>query len=289
MEFTKPTFLIYVAIGCAQGRYAPGAHSAQEYPPFIRSFRADHKMVYLIDPDLEDPPRALHDASDDPLVNFIPMRYSVFWEEVPPHCKTGTLHGPTLLCDLLNINPCPDYLIVQDYTGADISPYDPDIPGRVLLDATYGDYGCFVDFTKYTRIPRDPVTGAILHLDRLPLRDIPADFPEVRRRQTQARASDLRYYIHRTLRVLRGQTPAADWCSPAEVEKRLRRLAPIYAPTAVTPTETNLLQIATTMLHDLGISLADIPVLLNDPTGETLSRAIYTATATTATESRPHQ
>lgn len=273
------SLLVYVAIGCAQGRYAPGAHSAQEYPPFIRDFRVDHKIVLLIDPDLEDPPRALEDNPTDTTVTFIPLRQSLSWGD-----ESHAIHGPTLVKALLDLRPTPDYIVVQDYTGEDIAPHDPDIPGRVLFDATYGDYGCFVDFTKYYRIPRDPATGAILHLERLPLRAIPADFPDIRRRQTDNRAAVLRYYIHRTLRVLRGQTEAADWCSPAEVETRLRRLAPIYIPTATTtttPTEANLLQIATAMLHDFGVS----PSLLDDPTGETLSRAIYAATM----ESRPHQ
>lgn len=282
-----PSLLVYVAIGCAQGRYAPGAHSAQEYPPFIRDFAGIHrKFVLLIDPDLEDPPRALHDASDDATVTFIPLRRLLFWDTLPLRHTDNALHGPTLVKALLDLRPTPDFIVVQDYTGEDIAPYDLNIPGRVLFDATYGDYGCFVDFTKYARIPRDPTTGAILHLDRLPLRDIPADFPTLRARQTQARASDLRYYIHRTLRVLRGQTEPADWCSPTEVEKRLRRLAPIYATTTL-PTEANLTEIAAAMLRDFGVESADIPALLADPTGETLSRSIYNAT--TATESRSHQ
>jgi hypothetical protein len=261
--------LVYVAIGCAQGRYPPGEHSAQEYPPFIRDFAGVHRRIaFLIDPELEDPPRALHDASNDTTVTFIPIRRPLFWTQPPPHIP-GALHGPTLLRTLLDCNP--HYIVVQDYTGENIALHDPDIPGRVLFDATYGDYGCFVDFTKHRHIPRDPVTDAILHLDRLPLRDIPAEFTELRHRQARSRASDLRYYIHRTLRVLRGQTEAAEWCSPAEVQSRLRRLAPIYAPAATTPTEAHLLQIGTEMLRDFGVPPAD---LLADPTGETLSRAL---------------
>jgi hypothetical protein len=262
-----PTLLVYVAVGCAQGRYLPGEHSAQEYPPFIRDFDVAHRIVLLIDPDLEDPPRT-DVAPTDTTVTFIPIRQPLFWNTSRP----DALHGPTLIRALLDLRPTPDYIVVQDYTGDNIAPYDPDIPGRVLFDATYGDYGCFVDFTKHHRIPRDPATGAILHLDRLPLRDIPTDFPDLRHRQARSRASDLRYYIHRTLRVLRGQTDAAAWCSPAEVEARLRRLAPTYCPAvSIILTEATLTQIAVAMLRDFGIQST---ALLADPTGETLSRAL---------------
>lgn len=283
-----PSLLVYIAIGCAQGRYPPGEHSPQEYPPFIRNFHIGHRVVLLIDPELEDPPRALADNPDAVAagtVTFFPIRSYLNWE---PTTNPNSLYGPHLLRTLLTLRPPPDFIVVQDYTGIDIAPYDPYIPGRVLFDATYGDYGCFVDFTRHTHIPRDPATGAILHLNYLPLRAIPiAIYPDLYRRQREARASDLRFYIHRYIRVLRGQAPDADWCSSAEVARRQARLDAIYRPrTCRSGSMEDLADLATYMLLDFGVPANEIPALIADPTGEQLSKVVA---ATAATESRAHQ
>jgi hypothetical protein len=267
---TEAPLLVYIAIGCSQAHYRPGEHSPQEYPPFIRDFAGvDHKIALLIDPALEDPPRALADNPTDTSVTFVPIRARLFWRHTQPSYSENVINGHTLLSALLELRSPPTYIVVQDYTGDDISPFDPGIPGRVLLDATYGDFGCLVDFSKHTHIPRDPVTGAILHLDKHRLQDIPAEFAELRHRLARVRASDLRYYIHRNIRVIRGDTPAADWCSPEEVQRRLTRLAPIYGST-----NPSLFWLAEQMLLDFGIPPTHIPTLIADPTGEVLSRAL---------------
>lgn len=275
--------LIYIAIGCAQGRYAPGLHTAQEYPPFIRDFHATKKVIILIDPDLEDPPRAFADNPDlPPSVTFFQIRRPLYWDPTFPVHPHGIV-GDLFMRAILDLRRPSDYVVVQDYTGADIATHDPQIPGRVLYDATYGDYGCFVDFNKYPRIPRDPTTGDILHLDRFPLQAIPrTEYPELYRRQAEARASDLRYYIHRYIRVLRGQTPAADWCAPSVVAHKQVRLNSIYQSATLPhvdfpPSLRDLMTLAAEMLRDFDVPASEIPALLEDPTGERLSKAITDA------------
>ena len=273
-----PSLLVYIAIGCAQGRYPPGEHSPQEYPPFIRDFQIDHRVVLLIDPELEDPPRAIADNPATDTVTFIPIRAPLFWDRPVPPTHLLPIHGPTLVRSLLCLRRPPDYIVVQDYTGLDIAPYDPYIPGRVLFDATYGDYGCFIDFEKHVTIPRDPRTGAILHLDRLRLRDIPPEFSELTRRLARNRASDLRFYIHRHLRVLRNDTPAAEWCSPEEVARRATALSRIYGLPTAADNHIDLAALATRMLLDFGVPAIEIPALIADRTGEQLSKAISNRT-----------
>lgn len=294
IENSNTSTVIYVAIGCAQGHYAPGRHSAQQYPPFLANWEpADaERHVLLIDPALEDPPRSLVDIAADPTVDtrritFYPIQAAFYWDN-PDHRAFLTA-----LIRLAVTNGT--YLILQDYTGHELmSEYRALLEttfrndasvflSRVLFDPSYDGPGCFQDLS--TPVLRDPATGAFLQPDFVSLRQLaashPPPAPATLRAQQERRSALIRYYAGR---LLRGEF--AD--RPAAIEDALQRLqffAPIvdYTPTADPATLRRL--IADT-LRDFGAIArvpryytdAQIDALLGDDRGTALNLEFHALT-----------
>jgi hypothetical protein len=297
---TAPVTVIYVAIGCAQGHYAEGKHSAQQYPPFLSGWNPPgaEKHVILIDPALEDPPRSLVDlatgAIEEPAdirnITFYPIREPFYWEE-PTHRAFLTGLVRIVLATPPEIQPT--YLIVQDYSGASLQDKYMELLEddfryaattlleRVLFDPAYDGPGCFQDLT--TPVLRHPVTGVFLQPAYIPLAQLmsahPTPPPTILRKQQETRSALIRYYAARLLRTELSAAAAED------ALERLRPFAPIvgYMPTA---DPSILRRLISETLRDFGAVAspprtytdAQIAALLSDTRGSALNLEFHALT-----------
>lgn len=170
--------LIYVAIGCGMSPHPYGSHSPQQYPPQVAAWPG-RKVCILIDENFEprplyvfrdlgvpDPFRAVNTIGD---TTFITIQRHWDWKSPADH---GQIRA---LCEVAMCNP-QTYMILQDYTGADPTPYYPlqafgrGLLDKVLFDMTGSRFGgeCYIDFAKI-RIRRHPATGAFLQTRFQPL------------------------------------------------------------------------------------------------------------------------
>jgi hypothetical protein len=293
--------VIYFAIGCAQGHYAPGAHSAQQYPPFLASWHpaTARQLVILVDPALEDPPRALLELPPAPTppnpdldaLQFYMVRAPFYWTN--PHYRRY-MAG---LIRIVLAAPRPTYLIVQDYTGHDLqedytsllhNEFRTDhrlFLHRVLFDPSYDGPGCFQPLT--VPLLRHPATGDFLQPAYIPLQRLrhcqPPVPPAILRHHTEIRSAAIRYYAYRLLRTLRGQAEPSPHATSEIVREKLQFFGPIYgyAPTAHPTVLRNL--IADT-LRDFAALLGDqtrytdeaIDAILADPRGNALNTEFHT-------------
>lgn len=290
-ENTNSPVLLYVAIGCAQGHYAPGLHSAQQFPPFLVNWDPvdAERHVLLIDPALEDPPRALADlAVDMRRITFYPIRESFYWDN-PNH--RGFL---TSLIQQVLAAPAT-YLILQDYTGHGIAAEyrtlldttfrndAPNFLSRVLFDPSYDGPGCFQDLN--IPVLRDPATGAFLQPDFVSLRQLtsshPPPAPSTVGHQQEQRSALIRYYAGRLLRGDFADRPTV----AEDALQRLQFFAPIvdYTPTAE---PANLRRLIADTLRDFGAIAktprdytdAQIDAILADVRGSALNLEFHVLT-----------
>jgi hypothetical protein len=292
--------VIYLAIGCAQGHYPPGEHSAQQYPPFLATWNPPtaERHVILVDPALEDPPRCVADIATAQYhtenIHIYPIRAPFDWET--PDSRSRAFLAGLIRIALAAPLSKPTYLIVQDYSGADLpneytlllqSPPHRTHPAalldRVLFDPSYDGPGCFPDLT--TPILRDPATGHFLQPAYVPLRTLANASPPPTRKiieaQQEVRSSRIRYYA---ARFLRGElSPTSEY--GADALQRLQAFAPIvgYMPTT---DPTILRHLIAETLRDFGAVAtpprtytdAQINAILADPRGNALNLEFHALT-----------
>lgn len=172
--------LIYIAIGCGMSPHPYGSHSPQQYPPQVAAWPG-RKVCILIDARFEEKPLYVFRdlgvsglAAGNPINTIGDTTFIVIqrhWEWKNP-ADTDQIRA---LCEVAMRNP-QTFMILQDYTGADPTPYYP-LPAfgrplldKVLFDMTGSRFGgeCYIDFAKI-RIRRNPVTGAFLQTRFQPL------------------------------------------------------------------------------------------------------------------------
>jgi hypothetical protein len=254
---------IYFAIGCALGRYPPGEHPRQQYPPFMRGFPG-RQICILMDPELESPPRAYEDQigfsvlPDEPTVTigditFITARRHFAW---------GSKDARTFIAHLSNL--CLNtrtQLIVQDYAGNyiekyyPISTFDSRITKKVLFDVTYRDGGCFIDLDavrilryrdgSFVQPKYDAITVLRSHVSVELLRNI-----------LKERRNSLVTYIKRYHRILTGAEEYRDWCTEDVVRHHMNTLCQAYR-VPPEPTLSNMEQLMSAYLFDLCTSVGD--------------------------------
>jgi len=257
----QPT-TIYFAIGCALGRYAPGEHPHQQYPPFMAAIPGC-QICILMDPDLESPPRAVQDltgsATPDQSVvtiqriTFIPVRRYFEWDSDQARIFIDQL------CTICMVERA--HLIVQDYAGNyieqhyPIDRFGPDLTKRVLFDVTYRDGGCFIDLNavrilknrdgSFIQPKYDVITLTRSHLSREQLRYV-----------LKERRSDLVHYIKRFHRLSTGAEEPRDWCVADIVLRRMQTLCHIYRVTPE-PSIRSMEQLMSAYLFDLCTAVGD--------------------------------
>lgn len=290
--------VIYVAIGCAQGHYAEGAHSAQQYPPFLATWQPAHahRHVLLIDPALEDPPRSLTDlvvsADDADLqrITFYPIHEPLYWRN-PNHVRFLT----QLMEIATTASATPVHLILQDYTGYDICrEYSlllkttfrnaaPTFLSRVLFDPAYDGPGCFQDLM--IPVLRDPASGAFLQPNYVSLRQLASSYPRPAPKtighQQELRSALIRYYAGRLLRGEFADRPEA----ATDALQRLQFFAP-FVDYTITADPTTLRRLIADTLRDFGAVATPprtytdtaIAALLADPRGSALNLEFHALT-----------
>jgi hypothetical protein len=254
---------IYFAIGCALGRYGPGEHPRQQYPPFMGGFPG-RQICILMDPELESPPRAYEDLTgssavpDDPIVNigditFITARRYFEWNSDEARKCIGHL------CDIcLNTRT---QLIVQDYAGNYIEQYypiatfGPAITKKVLFDVTYRDGGCFIDLDavrilrhrdgSFVQPKYDPIVMIRPHVSAAQFRYV-----------LRERRNDITNYVRRFHRIIRGAEEVRDWCTEDIVKRHMQTLCYTYGVTPE-PTLSNMEQLMSAYLFDLCTTVGD--------------------------------
>lgn len=208
--------LVYVAIGCALGRYPEGEHPAQQYPPFLKKFSC-RQICILIDPCLEIPPRAIKDVPLSSTVTILPIQAMLVF-------PSPFLDSLIQLC----INPSLRVkMIVQDYTGRDIHPYYPLAYGeRLLRNVLFdGDGGCFPDISAMNILQTN---GDFIHPRYMRLCTLRTVVPaDIVLREFKARRYPI-YKLATIHRIFRGTEEPRDWCTEADVVQYFPQYCTIY-------------------------------------------------------------
>lgn len=209
--------VLYIAIGCAQGFYPEGKHSAQQYPPFLQEWNQPpnaEQFILLIDPLLEDPPRSVVDAvltlDSEWLgrIHFFQKQTHFHWYD--ESCRVFIRKLFDFILD--NSNTGSVYLIVQDYSGYELKQefltflggFSPEsaaiLRKRVLFDPSYDGPSCFPDLS----IPllRDDETGDFLdpQITSLQQLRISHSHQSILKKQSEFRSALIRYYAGRLYR-----------------------------------------------------------------------------------------
>lgn len=209
--------LLYVAVGCALGRYPVGDHPKQQCPPYLDALPGK-KICILIDPLLEDPPRAAAESS----ALILPIRKMLYYTPL------GFLQNLIDLC----MDPSRRVrMIVNDFTGLDINKYYPTGLGealyrRVLFDPTYGDGGCFPDLAGIRILCDGP--GDFLQPKYSRLQDIQKMDKNVLISEFKNRQYPTVHLIARMYRIQRGLEEFRDWCTGDVCAEPLAHLCLIY-------------------------------------------------------------
>jgi hypothetical protein len=230
-DATGAPHLIYIAIGCGMSAHSYGSHSPQQYPPQIAAWPG-RKVCVLIDERFEAPPlyvfrdHGAPDLSPAHSINiigdttFITIQRRWGWKNPADHNQIHTL------CNVAIHSP-HTYMIVQDYTGEDPTPYYPlqsfgrPLLDKVLFDMTYSRFGgeCFIDFSKID-IRRAPTTGHFLQPRFQALSAFWRDMdPDMLREELERRYSIATYTVYPHYLELRGRLEPKPWRS-AEVLSR---------------------------------------------------------------------
>jgi len=217
--------LIYVAIGCALGRYPEGEHPMQQYPPYLRQFACPHICV-LIDPLLEMPPRAMadvalinHDITILPVLqDFYHTRDSLFLEKLARLCLDS--HNSIRM-------------IVHEFNGSNTNLHYPvhlgkDVFKTVLYDPTYSDGGgCSPDLSGIALL-RDE-NRDFLQPYHARLCDIYKKVPDALFvKQLNNRLYPIVHILQRMYRILRNLEEPRDWCTEDVVSKPLTQFRFTY-------------------------------------------------------------
>jgi len=122
-------------------------------------------------------------------------------------------------------------LIAQDFTGSDINNYYPfnhghQILKKVLYDPTYGNSGCYVDFSKI-EIFRD-TNGDFLQPKYLSFRTMKTLAPHLLKEQFSARLYPVVHLLHRLYRIIHNKEEVRDWCTHEVVLPHLKYFSFIY-------------------------------------------------------------
>ena len=226
-DANKGPLLIYIAIGCSLKYYPEGAHPKQQYPPFMETFPCN-QICILIDPLLEQPPRSLKDISEEKKpyeIKVLPI-HSNFIFKTPDE---DFLHNLIRLC--INPSLCVK-MIVQDFTGRDISNYypiqlyDDSLLKNVLFDATYGDGGCFPDLSTITILQKD---GNFLHPKYMRFSELWHNASKhIFVQQFKLRRYPV-FKIAMLYRILRHIEEPRDWCKEEDILAYIPQYCKIYS------------------------------------------------------------
>jgi hypothetical protein len=211
--------LIYLAIGCGMSAHPYGSHSPQQYPPQVAAWPG-RKICILVDEHFEPSPlyifRDLR-VEQRPVVTvgdttFIPIQRRWDWKSPSDQDLIASL------CTIA-VSNTPTYMIVQEYSGEDPTPYYPlysfgrPLLDKVLFDMTYSRFGgeCFIDFAKI-HIRRNPATGHFLQPRYQPLSAFWHDMDlDTLRDELERRYSIATYTVYPHYLELRGRLEPKPW------------------------------------------------------------------------------
>jgi hypothetical protein len=228
-EALQGDLLIYVAIGCAVGRYPEGEHPAQQYPPYLQKF-ACRQICVLIDPMLEMPPRAMADVAKLPGdITILPVLQTFHHTGQEDECSLWFLDRLTQLC--MDSSNCK--MIVHEFTGININLYYPTHFGKniltnVLYDPTYSDGGgCSPDLSTI-QILCDQ-RGNFLQPNHSRLQDIYKTVPKhIFNRQFRMRQYPVIELLQRQYRILRNLEEPRDWLTEHVLQHPIHKFCFIY-------------------------------------------------------------
>ena len=315
-----PPHLIYVAIGCGMTAHPYGSHSPQQFPPQVAVWPG-HKVCILIDEHFEPAPLYVFrdlgitgpglgpgpipgqpltvNVADDATFIVIQRR----WDWKNP-VDAGQIAA---LCQVCIENP-HTYMIVQDYTGEDPTPYYPLQRGgggahggrsrlidKVLFDMTQGRFGgeCFVDFSK-VHIRREPHTGAFVQRRFQSLmsfwRDLDADelYAELERRYSIATYTVYPHYLE-----LRGRLEPKPWRSAEVLRKAIQPMVYTYGLPDASLTEENLRAYLRAAILDFTAAIAspmdliDLERIIDAPERESIPHVLGLAKTIMMDSKRP--
>lgn len=232
--------LIYIAIGCGMSAHPYGSHSPQQYPPQIAAWPG-RKVCILIDEHFEAPPLYVFrdlgapDLSPAHPINIIGDTTFIViqrhWDWKNP-ADRGQIDA---LCNAAIHSP-HTYMIVQDYTGEDPTPYYPlqafgrPLLNKVLFDMTYSRFGgeCFIDFAKI-RLRRDPATSHFLQPRFQALSAFWRDMdPDTLREELDRRYSIATYTVYPYYLELRGRLEPKPWRNADVLRKTMLPMCYTY-------------------------------------------------------------
>jgi hypothetical protein len=233
MDF-KPD-IIYLSVGSALGHHPQeiNPNTNQQIPIFLDKYNGKKKVIILIDPGLETPlksestiPMEIYFLSDDgkfrifrttcgnTLIFAISSRF--YWED-EKHCPHEDSQLVPIcnnfLVKLIEFNlHNKSKLIGQDFTGRDTrNAYNSlgnifdknEYYKRVLFDITYGDSGCFVDFSKSPIIyDQEDNFVQVRNKKLIELRRI---LPHYFKKMAESRINLVLWHLNRQLRIFRGE------------------------------------------------------------------------------------
>lgn len=280
--------IIYLSVGSALGLHPQeiNPRTNQQIPLFLDKYNGQKKVIILIDPGLENPLksestvpmelffmsengkfRILRTNDDSTLIFAISKHF--YWEE-ERHCPQEDIQIiPTCVNFLIKLieytmqHDCK--LIGQDFSGRDIrnaynsltNIFDKDqYHKKVLFDITYGDGGCFVDFSK-TPIIYDQ-EGNFLQIKNKKLSELRRILPVYFKKTVDSRINHILWHINRQLRIFRGEL-SHEAFQKSHFKIVCNEISSIYSlPDLNQIDEEKIKQIITIVLLDILESL-DIP------------------------------
>ena len=227
-----------------------GKHSPQQLPPQVAAWPG-RKICILIDEHFE--PSPLYVFRDlgisEPVGSVVIMGDTTFivvqrhwnWDDPVDHNQIYEL------CNMATHTP-QTYMIVQDYTGTDPTPYYPLhqigslLLDKVLFDMTYSRFGgeCFIDFNKI-HIRRDPATGHFKQPRFQSLSTFCHDMdPDMLREELDRRYSIATYTVYPYYLELRCRLEPQPWRSAEVLRKAMQPMCYTYGLRDASPTVDNL-------------------------------------------------
>jgi hypothetical protein len=216
--------LVYVAVGCAVGRYPEGEHPQQQYPPYLQTFDC-RQICVLIDPDLEMPPRSMADTAELATdITILPVLESLYHSVD----HDGFLDRVAQLC-LTTQNR----LIVQEFNGSNTNLHYPMHLGRevrkyVLYDPTYSDGGGCSPNLSAIELLRD-ARGNFVQPQHARLQDLYGTVPaEIFKKQFKSRFYHVVQILLRKYRIVRNLEEPRDWVTDTMVSTAMQQFCFIY-------------------------------------------------------------
>jgi hypothetical protein len=227
-ESRKKELLVYVAIGCALGRYPEGEHPKQQYPPYLSEFKSAQICVY-IDPMLEMPPRATKDIENNGGdITILTIQHMFDYG-----CETRFNDSAFLrsLCLLCMDQTKSVKMIVHDFTGHDINKIYPASYGiplfkNVIYDPMYGDGDCLPDISTI-KIIRDQ-NGDFIQPAYSRLQELYTYDKKIFKRQFDLRKYPIVHLLLRIYRIRNGLEEQRDWCTEEMIMSDITRYRIVY-------------------------------------------------------------